>query len=140
MVFLTATLPLHIEAEFIEIIKVHTKDVYKLQAPTTQANIAYSIVEYNNKQEEAVQQLVVRKLNEYAALAKIVVYSSGIKTTKALRDVLDCYAYYREVGNVQEKEEIAQQFHYADGRVIVATNAFGLGINKLDIQVVIYVR
>jgi len=139
MVFLTATLPPHTEAEFMEIMKVRAEDVHKLRAPTTRANIAYSVVEYDNEQEEAVQQLVVRKLDEYAAPAKIVVYSSSIETTKALRDVLDCHAYYREVGNVQEKEEIAQQFHHADGRVIVATNAFGLGIDEPDIRVVIHV-
>jgi superfamily II DNA helicase RecQ len=97
----------------MEIIKVHAEDIHKLQALTTRPNIAYSVVEYNDdiEEEEAVRQLVAQKLEEYTALAKIVVYSSSIESTKALRVVLECHAYYKDVRNKQEKEEIAQQFH-----------------------------
>ncbi len=84
-------------------------------------------------------KLVARKLDEYAAPAKIVVYSSSIETIKALREVLDCHAYYREVGSVQEKEQIAQQFHSANGRVMVTSNAFGLGIDEAHIRAVMHV-
>ena len=41
---------------------------------------------------------------------------------------------------MQEKEQIAQQFHCTDRQVIVAINAFGLEIDKLDIQAVVHVE
>jgi hypothetical protein len=56
------------------------------QAPTSRANIAYSIIEYTEDKFErgdiiAVYKLVEQKLKEYAALAKIIIYNSSIVTT-----------------------------------------------------------
>jgi hypothetical protein len=39
-------LPLYAKLEFINIIRISTNDVYMFQAPTSQANIIYFIVEY----------------------------------------------------------------------------------------------
>jgi superfamily II DNA helicase RecQ len=47
-----------------------------------------------------------------------------------------CYA---DVGRVKEKDQIQQQWRNANGRVVVASNAFGLGIGQPDVQVVIHV-
>ncbi len=54
--------------------------------PTSQPNITYSVVEY--KEDElgrgditTVSRLVEEKLEEYTALAKIIIYSSSIVTT-----------------------------------------------------------
>lgn len=135
IVFLTTTLRPSNKAEFCKIIKVSIlKDCYFCRC-TSCPNIVYLVEEYNNVVEltKAIQQLVAKKLEEYVALAKIVVYSSSIETTKALRDTLDCYVYYKEVGSVEEKEQIVQQFYSIDRQVIVATNTFGLGIDKPDI-------
>ncbi len=53
---------------------------------------------------------------------------------------MDCHAYYREVGDTAVKDEIRKAWESVDGRVVVATNAFGLGINRLDVRVIIHVR
>jgi hypothetical protein len=45
-VFLTATLPLYHEAEFMNIIKIRGEDVYIFWAPTSRPNIEYSVMEY----------------------------------------------------------------------------------------------
>ena len=47
--------------------------------------------------------------------------------------------YYTDVGSVEEKDQIQQQQGNANGRVVVASNAFGLGIDQLDVRVVIHV-
>ena len=52
---------------------------------------------------------------------------------------LDCQAYYRDVGNAQVKDEIRKAWQSGDGRVVVATNAFGLGIDQPDVRVVVHV-
>lgn len=41
---------------------------------------------------------------------------------------------------MKDKDQIAQEFHSGNGCVIVATNAFGLGIDEPDICVVVYIR
>jgi ATP-dependent DNA helicase RecQ len=54
-------------------------------------------------------------------------------------NALDCYVYYRDVGDAAVKDEIRKAWESADGRVVVATNAFGLGIDRLDVRVVVYI-
>jgi hypothetical protein len=86
MVYLIATLPPHAELEFINIMRISTNDVHMFRAPISRANIIYSVVEYAEDKFKrgditAVYRLVEQKLKEYAALAKIIIYSSSIVTT-----------------------------------------------------------
>ena len=144
MVYLTATLPPHVEPEFMNIMRIKSNDVYMFRSPTSRPNIAYSVVEY--KEDEfgrgdiaAVCRLVEQKLKEYAAPAKIIIYSSSIVTTQEVSSALDCHAYYRDVGDAAVKDEIRKAWESADGRVVVATNAFGLGIDRPDVRVVVHI-
>ena len=144
MVYLTATLPPRTEAEFMTIMRIKAEDVHMFRAPTSRPNIAYSVVEYEADEFgkgdiAAVRRLVEQKLEEYPAPAKIIVYSSSIVTTQEVSSALDCHAYYRDVGNTAVKDEIRKAWESADGRVVVATNAFGLGIDRPDVRVVIHI-
>jgi superfamily II DNA/RNA helicase len=82
--------------------------------------------------------LVGEKLEQYAAPAKIIVYGGTIERTQELSRVLDCQQYYREVGDREEKGAVMGRWQRGDGRLIVATNAFGLGIDAPDVRVVIH--
>lgn len=144
MVYLTATLPPHTEPEFMNIMKIRTEDVHMFRAPTSRPNIAYSVVEYEEDEFgrgdiRAVCRLVEQKLEEYPAPAKIIIYSSSIVTTQEVSSALDCHAYYRDVGDAAVKDEIRKAWESADGRVVVATNAFGLGIDRPDVRVVVHI-
>jgi superfamily II DNA helicase RecQ len=52
---------------------------------------------------------------------------STIATTKALSQTLQCHAHYRDVG---DRKQIRKEWQRADRRVVIATNAFGLGIDE----------
>jgi superfamily II DNA helicase RecQ len=138
MVYLTATLSPSKEAEFLDIMKVQIPDDCKFRGCTSRPNIVYSVVEYD-EQTEAVCQLVAEKLEQYPSPAKIIVYSSSIETIKGLGSALNCHMYYADVGSDKEKDEIQQRWGRADGRVIVASNAFGLGIDEPNVRVVFHV-
>ena len=49
---------------------------------------------------------MAKKLKQYPALAKIIVYSSSINTIKELGGALDCHMYYVDVGSNKEKDKI----------------------------------
>ena len=54
----------------------------------------------------AVGRLVEQKLEEYAAPAKMIIYSSSIVTTQKVSRALDFHAYYREMSDAAAKDEI----------------------------------
>ena len=114
------------------------------RAPTTCLNIVYSVIKYREDKKRqgeipALCQLVEQKLEEYPAPAKIIIYSSSIATTREVSKALDCHAYYRDVGDTAAKDEIRKAWESANGRVVVATNAFGLGIDRPDVRVVVHI-
>ena len=144
MVYLTATLPLYTEPEFINIIRIKADDVYIFRSLTSRPNITYSVVDYEEDEFKrgdiiAVYRLVEQKLEEYAALAKIIIYSSSVITTQEVSSVLDYYVYYRDIGNIAVKDEIRKAQESIDRQVIVATNIFGLGINRPDVRLIVYI-
>jgi hypothetical protein len=106
MVYLTATLSPADEAEFLDIMKVEIPDDCKFRGRTSRPNIAYSVVEHDIDQTEAVCQLVAEKLQQYPAPAKMIVYSSNIETIKELasEEALNCHMYYADVGSAEEKD------------------------------------
>ena len=146
MVYLTATLPPHTEPELMNIMKINADDVHMFRSPTSHPNITYSVVEYEEDNEfkrgdiAAVCKLVEDKLEEYAALAKIIIYSSSVITTQEVGSALGCHAYYRDVGDAAVKDEIRKAWESADRRVVVTINAFGLGIDRLDVRVMVHIR
>ncbi|KFZ24201.1 hypothetical protein V502_01319, partial [Pseudogymnoascus sp. VKM F-4520 (FW-2644)] len=139
MVFLTATLPKHTEPEFMRIMKIKPEEVQTFRGSTTRPNIAYSVYEYAEESDEtdAICQLVGQKLEQYTAPAKIIVYGGTIERTQELSRALGCHQYYREVGDRDEKGAIMGRWQRGGGRLIVETNAFGLGIDAPDVRVVI---
>jgi superfamily II DNA helicase RecQ len=123
----------------MDIMKVQIADDCKFRGCTSRPNIVYSVVEHDDEQTEAVCQLVAEKLEQYPSPAKIIVYSSSIDTIKELGSALDCHMYYADVGSNKEKDKIQWRWGHADGPVIVASNAFGLGIDEPNVRAVIHV-
>ena len=88
---------------------------------------------------EAVQELVCKKLEQYTAPAKIIIYGGSIEQTEDLAITLGMPAYHRHVNDQMGKARRLKEFKDGTKRVICATNALGLGIDLPDIRVVIHV-
>jgi hypothetical protein len=111
IVYLTVTLLPYAEPEFMNIIRIKGDDIHMFRSLTSRPNITYSMVEYEENKFgrgdiAVVCRLVEQKLEEYAALAKIIIYSSNIVTTQEVSSALDCHAYYRDIGNAAVKDKI----------------------------------
>ena len=136
MIFLTATLSPANEGEFFDIMQMPR--VRPIRGITTRPNIAYSVFEHEEgiDQIDAVGQLIKRKLKQYPAPAKIIIYSSSISTIKEMGEQLGYPMYYADVGSEKPKADIQQQWENATQRVIICSNAFGLGIDQPDVRFV----
>ncbi|KAF5227551.1 hypothetical protein FANTH_14744 [Fusarium anthophilum] len=155
MIYLTATLPPADEPAFFSLINARHEDVVMIRARTTRGNVAYSVRSVPaSTVEEAVTAVVEQakvtidqKLEEYPWPAKIIVYCQRVEATEHLAAKLGCDAYHREIDTRDGKAERlkfwmsgTKREQYGDGRVIVATNALGLGIDVPDIRAVVHVE
>ena len=139
LVFLTATLPPQDEEDFFRAMQIPQESVYMFRAPTSRRNIHYRVNEVEREtMVEAICQLVERKLEQYPAPSKVVVYGGSVEQTVAIGEALGCPIYHRNVddraGKARRMKELVEGKH----RVISATNALGLGIDLPDIRVVIH--
>lgn len=165
MVYLTATLPPREEDEFYRLIYTRAEDVKIFRGRTTRPNVGYQVRELEMEEDEvdvlgggqregvgraierAVLELVAEKLEQFPAPGKIIIYSSSVKGAESLGEALGCEVYHREVDNRDGKARRLKDWMdgrsccdgVGEGRVIVATNALGLGIDVPDIRVVIHV-
>jgi superfamily II DNA helicase RecQ len=70
-----------------------------------------------------VQELVAQKLQQYPALAKIIIYSSSIDSIEEIEAKLGCHIYHASIGSPEVKSCIQERWEDTDGHMIVASNA-----------------
>ena len=87
---------------------------------------------------EAICRLVKEKLEQYASPNKIVIYRGSVKQTVEIREALQCPIYHRHVDDRAGKARRMKELREGKYQVISATNALGLEVDLLDIQVVIH--
>ena len=98
-------------------------------------NLAYVVRTVSDKEEQ-----LVHILNNIAGTA--IVYTRSRRRTKELADMLQgkgIHATWFHAGlDTAEKEQRQQDWQNDRVRVMVATNAFGMGIDKPDVRVVVH--
>ena len=101
-------------------------------------NLQFRVVHAANDEEKQAQ--VLRLVNGLSGSG--IVYTATVKNAEAVYDALrDAgVAVQRYHGRMRAKERAASQDDFMGGRarVMVATNAFGLGIDKPDIRFVLH--
>lgn len=99
-------------------------------------NLAYIVREASDKRDETIHLL---GLEEGSA----IVYVRSRRRTKEVADLLNeagiSTTYYHAGLDSKEKNDRQQAWQSGKVRVMVATNAFGMGIDKPDVRMVIHV-
>lgn len=129
LVLLTATLPVSKESELLSMISIEGPLMFRER--TTRHNIAYSIRRCNVEELDEVVREIVRRQED----GRIIVYGGRVDRCKELAELLSCAAYIAESG---EKTEALQEWIENKSRVIVGTNALGLGIDVDDVRLVLH--
>ena len=78
--------------------------------------------------------MVQKMLGEYPS-GKAVVYYNVVRQTINLAEALDCYIFYYTATN----KIIVLQWFRSEGRIIIATSIFRIGIDITDIRLIVYI-
>lgn len=117
-----------------DICQLLMKTAYLVQQPLDRANIALA-VEITSEKEAALRQALAK----YAGSG--IIYCATRKTVESLYESLknDFSVGYYHGGLAADQRRLLQQ-QFIDGQLelLIATNAFGMGINKSDIRFVIH--
>ena len=100
-------------------------------------NISYVVRHYDDLEHELTH--IINSVN-----GSTIVYTSSRKKTKALCKYLQdngiSATYYHAGLDIAVKDQHQQDWQNGTARVIVATNAFGMGIDKPDVRLVIHAQ
>ena len=98
-------------------------------------NISYIVRETDSKLNELLHILISTK-------GSSIVYTRSRKKTREISEFLNsagiCSSYYHAGLEFKDKNERQNKWKIGEIRVMVATNAFGMGIDKEDVRVVIH--
>ncbi len=106
-------------------------------------NLSFEVIPVAEAEKlEKTHEIVGEQLNATDEPAGIIVYAATRKTTEEIRDFLNhqgaiAEAFHAGV-NAKEKREIIEAFITGEVPVICATNAFGMGIDKENIRLVLH--
>lgn len=132
---LTATATPDVVDDIQDKLHFRAKNVFSMSFERT--NLAYIVRSAENKSEE-----IIHILNKIDGCA--IIYVRNRKETKELADFLcqnNISATYYHAGLADSiRDERQRDWQMDNSRVMVATNAFGMGIDKPDVRVVIHIE
>lgn len=133
---LTATATPRVRADIVRILEL--SDAETVVTGFDRTNLTYFVAPAKNDDEK--DDLLVRFLRERDGLA--VVYASTRKSVERLAGVLrkariPATAYHAGLDDAS-RQEVQDSFMKERVRAIVATNAFGMGIDKSNVRLVIH--
>lgn len=116
--------------------RLHFKEENVFRMSFERKNLAYIVRRTENKMQEALHIL-----NKVAGSA--IIYTRNRKRTKDVAEVLNkegITADFYHAGLSNEAKDLRQRrWQSGECRVMVATNAFGMGIDKPDVRLVVHV-
>lgn len=126
----TATSTKYTLNKIIETLDLKNHNLF--QNSLSRKNLMFSIIKTNNKIEELKKYLNVKGVK--------IIYCSTVKSVEFLYKELKGYKITKYHGRLNQEERNKNQDDFIKGNIdlIVATNAFGMGINKSNVRYVIH--
>ena len=130
----TATATEEVKEDVVKLLRLEDPDVYI--TGFDRKNLSYTVIRGENKKDYILKFLQDNKSNSG------IIYAGTRKEVETLCDFLITKGY--EVGKYhaglsdEERTKNQEAFLYDDGKIMVATNAFGMGIDKSNVRYVIH--
>ena len=113
------------------------KEKNLIQSSFYRKNLSYVVVKCNNKNEMLLKLLSKIK-------SSVIVYVSSRKESNQIglylnKNSISASSYHAGI-DIKKRKKIQEEWSNNSTRVIVATNAFGLGINKTDVRLIVHMQ
>lgn len=134
MVALTATATAEVQQDIMARLGIHAHRLIKTSIK--RPNLIFKV---NNTYQR--QKFVLDYVKDHPTVSGII-YCSTRKQVEALYEALEeadvSATYYHGGLNAKQRDEAQNDFLYDRKRIVVATNAFGMGIDKSNVRYVIH--
>lgn len=144
VLLLTATLPPSLEYRLCRSLRVSRAQIHLHRSRTTRANLAYYVWrplvprEFSGGSAWLTMPSTLEFVRERIRLAspgRTVIYTTTTDDVEALASHLRCEAFHSKS---YDKDGILERFQAGQGKVLVATGSFGVGIDISDIRCVLH--
>ena len=130
----TATATQEVRTDVIKLLKLRQPDVYV--TGFNRENLSFTVIRGENKRDFVLKYIQDNK-------DKVgIIYTATRKETNNLYELLKKKGYnagkYHAGLNDEERKQNQEKFLYDDINIIIATNAFGMGIDKSNVRYVIH--
>ena len=134
---LTATATARVQADLCERLSLH--DPLRLVTGFRRPNLALSVRPCRSRQEKLA--VLERMVRDYES-GTILIYCATRRAVEEVAACLGCsyssVGYYHAGSSAEERRSIHENFRVGTVRILAATNAFGMGIDKSDVRLVVH--
>lgn len=141
-VFLTATLPPSMEARFTQAVLLFQPSI--IRSITIRKDIDYSVARSTtlNQRAFAIEQikaLLSKSWMQNEKEARVIVYTLSREEADVIAGAVGGLIYYSDSGTDAEKTVSLNQWRAGEFLVMVATSAFGMGVDYPSVRAVLHV-
>ena len=136
---LTATAPPKVKDDILAQLGLSTGDASVIDIGLNRPNLRYHVIKASSERKK--QALLLRLIEKQQGCG--IIYAATVKTVDSLADFLwsqgvECGRYHGRM-RAKDRERVQTAFmDHSEPRLMVATNAFGLGVDKQDLRFVIH--